>query len=97
MSDPQPDPIPARGHWPKGRSRNLAPRHAAQAKTLLDLLRRALDSRWRHPLHGALTGAGVAALLDEDRSTLHKWLSGKRLPPLRIVTALRDLLKEYRP
>jgi hypothetical protein len=87
----------AKGHWPKGKSRNLSPRLESQARTLIDLLRRAIDSGWRHQDHGALSNAKVAEILGEDRSTVHKWLTGKRLPPPRIVDALRQILKDYRP
>jgi hypothetical protein len=88
---------PQKGHWPKGKSRNLDPSRVAQARTLVDLLRRAIGAGWRHPALGVLTGRGVAAHLQVDGKTVHKWLTGKNLPPLWALGELRTLLREYRP
>lgn len=83
--------------WKKGKSRNLDPSRIAVARTLLDLLRRALDRPWRHPALGTLTQRAVADHLRVSPKTVHRWLHGEDLPPLWAVDTLRELLRSFSP
>ena len=87
----------SKGHWTKGRSRNLAANRVPIARNLVDALRRAIDACWRHPVHGVLTVTAVATLLKTNASTVHKWLRGLNLPPLWAVDQLRLLLRDFKP
>jgi hypothetical protein len=86
-----------KGHWPKGKSRNIDPARTAAARNLADLLRRAITQGWRHPTIGVLSYRVVGEHLKVDHKTVHKWAKGVNLPPLWAVDELRIMLHEYRP
>lgn len=96
MPDVPESEAPRKGHWRKGRSRNLDPTRVAQGRVLADLLRRAITQGWRHPALGPLSTRVVGAAFDVDHSTVAKWCRGDNLP-LWALDRLRELLREYQP
>jgi hypothetical protein len=87
---------PEKGHWPKGRSRNLDPHQLAQARTLVEALKRAITEGWRHPILGVLSLRVVATHLKLNHKTIHGWVQLKRWPPAWALDELRLLLKDFR-
>lgn len=86
-----------RGHWRRGRSRNLDPAQLAVARTLTELLRRAIEQGWRHPTMGPLSYRIVAAALKVDPKTVSKWCKAENRPPEWALGELRTLLRDFRP
>jgi hypothetical protein len=86
-----------KGHWPKGKSRNLPPAKVGHGRKLADLLRRAIDAGHVHPTLGRLSLRVVAADLDCDHTAVWKWCRGARLPPERALERLRAILHNFKP
>lgn len=89
------DQPPGKGHWRKGRSRNLDPAQIAMARALTELLAAAIDRPWRHPTLGTLSYRVVAAHLGVDHSTVRRWCKSVDRPPAWALPRLRGLLKEF--
>ena len=98
MSESESAEVPStKGHWRKGRSRNLDPTRVAQGRVLTDLLRRAVERGWRHPSLGVLSLRVVGRHLGDDHSTVSKWCRGVNLPPRWAMDKLRLLLQSFSP
>src|SRR6266852_2663689 len=85
------DPMAKKGHWRKGKSRNLDPAQMGQARTLVEVLRRALDAGYKHPTVGVLSRSKVAARLKVSAKALNNWLALVDWPPDWALDELRIL------
>jgi hypothetical protein len=89
------DPAP-KGHWPKGKPRNLPAGRVAAAKGIVRLLRVAVERPWRHPTLGVLSYRVVGAQLGVDGRTVHRWCGGERMPPLWALDEIKVLLAAFK-
>jgi hypothetical protein len=85
-----------KGHWPKGKSRKLPAARVATARTLLDVLRRAIARPYHHPTLGPLSYRVAAAFIGCDPKTVHRWCKGERLPAEWALAKIRELVRNFK-